>query len=98
MKIETGQFTLAEYIKVKERLIDGKAPWPDGIAPEILKYYNLNKIIWGNLEEVGNNRGIALSVIAAKMTNKMTLNQVQPYIDPILRPNQNGFISGRSTT
>ena len=51
-----------------------------------------------NLEEVGNYRGIALSVIAANMTNKMTLNRIQPYIDPILRPNQNGFRSGRSTT
>ena len=43
LNIETGQFTLAEYIKVKERLID--APGPDGMAPEILKYCNLNKII-----------------------------------------------------
>ena len=28
----------------------------------------------------------------------MILNRIQPYIDPILRPNQNGFRSGRSTT
>ena len=27
----------------------------------------------------------------------MLLNRIQPYIDPILRPNQNWLISGRST-
>ena len=50
------------------------------------------------IEEVEHYRVIALSIIAAKMTNKMILNRIQPYIDPILRPNQNGFISGRSAT
>ena len=50
----------------------------------------------GNLEEVGNYRGIALSAVIAKIINKL-LNRIQPYIDPILRPNQNGFISIRST-
>ena len=45
MNIEIGQFTLAEYIEVIERLIYGKAPVPDGITPAILKYCNLNKII-----------------------------------------------------
>ena len=68
----------------------------------------------GNLKEVGSYRGIALSVIAAKMTNTMIQNRIQPYIygnqytyiqpyiyryiDPILRPNQNGFRSRRSAT
>ena len=45
MNIDTGQFTLADYFKVKERLIDDNAPGPDYIAPEILKYCKLNKII-----------------------------------------------------
>ena len=36
--------------------------------------------------------------IAAKITNKMILNRIQPAIDPRLRPNQNGFRPGRSTT
>ena len=31
------------------------------------------------------------------MMNKMILNRIQPYINPILRPNQNGFRPGRST-
>ena len=50
----------------------------------------------GNLEEVGNYRGIALFAIASKITNKMILNRIQPHIDPILRPNQNGFRPRRS--
>ena len=52
----------------------------------------------GNLEDVGNYRGIYFSEIAAKMTNKMILNRIKPHIDPILRPNKNGFRTGRSTT
>ena len=51
----------------------------------------------GNLEEVGNYRVIALSTIASQITKKMVLNRIQPHIDPILRPNQNGFRSGIST-
>ena len=51
----------------------------------------------GNLEKVGNYRGISLSAVIAKIINKMLLNRIQPYIDPLLRPNQNGFKSGRST-
>ena len=52
----------------------------------------------GNLADVGNYRGISLYAIAAKMTNTMILNRIQPHIDPILRPNQNGFRTERSTT
>ena len=51
----------------------------------------------GNLEEVGNYRGIALSAVIAKIINNMLLNRIQPYIDPLLRPNQNWFRSSRST-
>ena len=47
----------------------------------------------GDLSEVG-----PLSPIAAKITNKMILNCIQPILDPLLRPNQNGFRPGRSTT
>ena len=47
---------------------------------------------------MGNYRGIALSAIAAKITNKLILNRIQPVLDPLLRPNQNGFRPGRSTT
>ena len=51
----------------------------------------------GNLEEVGNYRGIALSTIESQITTKIILNRIQPHIDPILRPNQTGFRPGRST-
>ena len=52
----------------------------------------------GDLNEVRNYRGIALSPIAAKITNKMLLNHIQSTLDPLLRPNQNGFRPSRSTT
>ena len=34
----------------------------------------------------------------AKLVNKMVLNRIQPRIDDHLRPNQNGFRPGRTTT
>lgn len=52
----------------------------------------------GNLSKPDNYRGIALTSIVTKTLNKMILNRIKPYIDPILRDNQNGFRSGRSTT
>ena len=51
----------------------------------------------GDLSDTGNYRGIALSAVMAKLTNKMILNRIQPPIDKELRPNQNGFRPGRST-
>ena len=35
--------------------------------------------------------------IAAKLYNKMILNRMIPFVEPLLRHNQNGFIRGRST-
>ena len=35
--------------------------------------------------------------IAAKLCNKMILNRLIPFIEPLLRNNQNGFRRGRST-
>ena len=52
----------------------------------------------GDLSEYGNYRGIMLTVVAAKLTNKMILNRIQPEIEKHLRPNQNEFQPGRSTT
>ena len=51
----------------------------------------------GDLSDTGNYRGIALSAVMAKLTNKMILNRIQPPIDKELRPNKNGFRPGRST-
>ena len=35
--------------------------------------------------------------IAAKLYNKMILNRLVPFVEPLLRKNQNGFRRGRST-
>ena len=51
----------------------------------------------GDLSLATNYRGISLLSIAAKIFNKLLLNRLVPKIDPLLRNNQNGFRSGRST-
>ena len=51
----------------------------------------------GDLSLVTNYRGISLIPIAAKIYNKLILNRLLPYVDPLLRNNQNGFRAGRST-
>ena len=51
----------------------------------------------GDLGDTGNYRGISLTVIAAKIYNKMLLERIRPHLDPLLRINQNGFRPGRST-
>ena len=50
------------------------------------------------LDVPGHYRGIGLSCLPAKITNKMILNRIQTVLDHHLRPNQNGFRPGRSTT
>ena len=52
----------------------------------------------GDLGVASNYRGITLTSIAAKIYNSMLLNRIRPYIDPILRINQNGFWQNRSTS
>ena len=51
----------------------------------------------GDLTLPSNYRGITLMPIAAKVYNKLILNRLTPYIDPLLRKNQNGFRKGRGT-
>ena len=51
----------------------------------------------GDLSKPTNYRGISLTAIAAKIYNRMLLNRLRPHIDPLLRPNQNGFREGRGT-
>ena len=43
------------------------------------------------------DHGISLVPVAAKVINKLLLNKVHPHLDPLLRPDQNGFRKGRST-
>ena len=52
----------------------------------------------GDLSNPSNYRGISLTPIAAKIYNKLLLNRLRPHLDPLLRPNQNGFRQGRGTT
>ena len=51
----------------------------------------------GNLNITKNYRGITLTAISAKIYNLMLLNRIRPAVDPLLRKNQNGFRSKRST-
>ena len=51
----------------------------------------------GDLSITKNYRGITLTAIVAKIINLMLLNRIRPEIDPILRKNQNGFRTNRST-
>lgn len=51
----------------------------------------------GDLSLATNYRGISLMSIAAKIFNKLLLNRITPFVEPILRKNQNGFRHGRST-
>ena len=45
----------------------------------------------GNLSMATNCREITLTCISAKLYNKIILNRILPFIDPLLSPNQNGF-------
>ncbi len=81
----------AELLDFCNRTLNGDKPefWStSGIVPVPKK---------GDLSNPTNYRGISLTPIAAKIYNKMILNRIRPYIDPMLRPNQNGFRKGRGT-
>ena len=60
--------------------------------------HHTNINLWGNLGLTTNYVGISLSVVAAKIVNKMLLNRILFVIDPLLRPNQNGSRPRRSTS
>ena len=51
----------------------------------------------GDLSEPQNYCAIGLGSTMAKVYNRMLLDRVRPHFDPLLRKNQNGFRSGRST-
>ncbi|KAL5263087.1 hypothetical protein ACHWQZ_G008482 [Mnemiopsis leidyi] len=74
-----------------EALVNGKVPdaWTTASIIPIPKK--------GDLSKPGNYRGISLALVAAKIFNKLLLNRIYPHVDPLLRPNQNGFRKGRST-
>ena len=52
----------------------------------------------GDLSLAKNYRGITLTTISAKIYNLLLLNRIRPEVDPLLRKNQNGFRTNRSTS
>ena len=52
----------------------------------------------GELSLTTSYRDINLTTTSAKIYNKMLLQRIRPYVEPILRNNQNGFRPKRSTT
>ena len=72
-------------------LVDHKKPsqWSQSSIVPIYKK--------GDTSVPGNYRGISLNSIAAKLYNKIILNRIQPFVDPILSWTQNGFWKSRST-
>ena len=71
----------------------------EGQAPEQWKISNIVPVPKkGDLSQTDNYRGISLTSLTAKTLNRMILNRIQPAIEGLLRDNQNGFRSSRSTT
>ena len=52
----------------------------------------------GDLTRCTNYQGISLSQITSKIYKWLILNRIRPVIDKLLRPSQNGFRPGRSTS
>ncbi|KAL5259931.1 hypothetical protein ACHWQZ_G010146 [Mnemiopsis leidyi] len=71
----------------------------DGSVPDQWRQLNIVPVPKkGNLTNVDNYRGIALTSIVSKTLNRMILNRIRPAMENVLRINQNGFREGRSTT
>ena len=73
-----------ELLEVCNKTFHGDAPdiWrKGGLLPFPKK---------GNLAYTKNYRGITLSAVASKIYNKILLNRMKPFLDPLLRKNQNG--------
>ncbi len=67
-------------------------------APDQWSIINIIPIPKSGDPSLGSNyRGISLSSLVAKVYNKIILNRIKPILDPHLRPNQNGFRTGRTT-
>ena len=62
-----------------------------------MKEYILSFPKKGDLGLAQNHRGITLTSIAAKISNDLLQNRIEPKFDNILRKNQNGFRRNRST-
>ena len=81
---------------VTRLIVHGNNLWPF-LTLNAPKVWHQSMPKKGNLSLVTNYRGISLMSIAAKIYNKMILNRVLPFVEPLLRKNQNGFRCGSST-
>ena len=63
--------------------------------------WNISNIVpihkLGELTKADNYSGISLTSIMAKTYNRMILTRISPVLDPLLRPNHNGFRQKRTT-
>ena len=107
LDIKKGLFTPDEIIIAVRSIQHGKAVGLDEIPAEVwqldpIKRWNEGCLLpfpkKGNLALINNYRGITLTSISSKIYNLMLLNRIRPKIEDILRKNQNGFRTNRSTT
>jgi hypothetical protein len=87
-----GDYLLGVLQKLCSDILSGSdPPWQ----------WKMNKIVpvpkKGDLSQMTNYRGISLMSAAAKIFNRLILNRIKPVVDTVLRRNQAGFRSGRST-
>ena len=87
-----GDYLLEVLRKLCTEILSGSdPPWQ----------WKINKVVpvpkKGDLSLMTNYRGISLMSAAAKVFNRLLLNRIKPIIDCVLRRNQAGFRSGRST-
>lgn len=89
---EGGDLLSEQLLRICNKVLCGKTPpWQ----------WTTNKIVpvpkKGDLSLMSNYRGISLMSTGAKIFNKMILNRIRPFVEPILRVNQAGFRPGRGT-
>ena len=69
-----------------------------GIAPPEMLITGILPIPKGNTKfSPDNSRGISMLPVITKLLNRLILNRIRPYVDPLLSNNQNGFRPNRGT-
>ncbi|XP_071480459.1 uncharacterized protein [Diadema antillarum] len=88
-----------KYVPVDDIILEFiNRSYEDGDQPEQWSTLNIIPVPKsGDLSQTDNYRGICLSSVVSKTYNRMILNRIRPYIDPLLRDSQNGFRQERST-
>jgi exonuclease III len=82
-----------DLLEIMNAILNGKrTPPPEWLLADIIPIPKK-----GNLQLATNYRGISLMATSAKLFNKLLLKRIQPALDPILLPIQNGFRPARGT-